>query len=240
MRDALKANEGVRPSTGSSILINFLLDSSGSMERIREAAISGFNEFRRDQCLEDGNALLTVTLFNTRLRTLCEAVPVREVPDLDLESYEPHGCTALYDAIGHTIRIADDLVAVHKPDQVLFVVLTDGLENASREFDRRGVFAMIDGRRNVSGYEFVYLGANQDSYAAGTRIGVAEGHTLDFVADRAEAAETMRRVSHNVRGYRRRGLAREEAWFEGEIERIGTIEFETWRTQSAGSGDGTE
>ena len=209
------------------------------MESIRDATISGFNEFKREQCGEDGNALFTLTLFNTRMRTVCEAVPVREVPDLDIELYEPHGSTALYDAIGRTMEATDRFVVAHHPDQVLFVILTDGLENASREFDRERVFSLIEDRRTQAGYEFVYLGANQDSYAVGIQIGVAEGHMLDFVADTFGAANTMRRLSRNVSGYRRRGHANETQWFDGDIERAGSLDPEAWRAQNLWYDSGT-
>ena len=84
------------------------------------------------------------TEYDTVFSTVCEAVPMREVPDLDHRAYEPGGMTALYDAIGHTMRITDDFVAANKPDQVLFVIMTDGEENSSREFDRKHIFQMID------------------------------------------------------------------------------------------------
>ena len=97
-----------------SILISFVLDKSGSMESMREAAIQGFNEFKASQAEEDGNALLTLTMFDTRFDHLCRAVPLREVPDLDRPPTAPTGCTALYDALAHTIREADDIVAAER------------------------------------------------------------------------------------------------------------------------------
>ena len=239
MTDTPDAAADGRPTVTRSILINVVLDSSGSMESIRDATIEGFNEFKRDQCKEDGNALFTLTLFNTRMRTVCESVPVREVPDLDFDLYEPHGSTALYDAIGLTMAATDEFVAAYQPDQVLFVILTDGLENASRQFDRERVFSLIEDRRRYAGYEFVYLGANQDSYAIGTQIGVAEGHMLDFVADSFGAASTMQRLSRNVSGFRRRGLASEVAWFDGEVERVGSIDPDAWRAQDLWYDSGT-
>lgn len=216
------------PEGNGSILINFVLDKSGSMDVIRSATISGFNEFKNDQARDSGNALLTLTLFDTNFRTVCEAVPVREVSDLDGQTYAPGGMTALYDAIGHTMRITDDYVAAHKPDQVLFVIMTDGQENSSREFSRERILQMIEDRRRLAEYEFIYLGANQDSYAVGRSMGVAPGHSLDYQASPAMTAETMKRVSHNVRGYWRKGEKHSDEFFTQAYEEDGALEPEEW------------
>ncbi len=172
-----------------SILINFVLDKSGSMDAIQEATISGFNEFKNSQAAEDGEAYFTLTLFDTTFTTVCEAVPVREVSDLDRARYAPDGMTALFDAIGHTMRITDDFVAAHKPDQVLFVIMTDGMENASREFSGERIFQMIEDRQKLAEYEFIYLGANQDSYAVGRQMGVRDGRMLDYAATPAASRD---------------------------------------------------
>ena len=219
-----------------SILINFVLDKSGSMDAIRSATISGFNEFKNDQARESGEALLTLTLFDTSFRTACEAVPLREVPDLDHQAYAPGGCTALYDAIGHTMRITDDYVAAHKPDQVLFVIMTDGYENSSREFSRERIFQMIEDRRKLAQYEFVYLGANQDSYAVGASIGVAAGHMLDYEASPDMAAATMKKMSDNVRAHRRYGATQSDAWFSPGFEADGALEPDEWERKKRSEG----
>ena len=226
-----------------TILINFVLDKSGSMDVIRDATISGFNEFLVDQQREGGEARMTLTLFDTRFFTVAEAVPVREIAPLDFETYAPGGCTALYDAIGYTMRITDDYVAEHDPDQVLFVIMTDGMENASREFDQHRIFQMIQDRQARAEYEFIYLGANQDAYAASERIGVAQDRALAWNASPLEARETMRRVSHNVRSYRRDGDKQmvSDAFFSAEFEAAGAIEYDEHKRRKAqeerGSGD---
>ncbi len=131
----MEERSDIRPQEERSILINFVLDKSGSMEIIREATVAGFNQFLRDQQEEGGSAAMTLTLFDTRFKTLVTALPVAEVRPLDRRSYIPGGNTALYDAIAHTLRLTDRYVEEHKPDQVLFVIMTDGQENASREFE---------------------------------------------------------------------------------------------------------
>lgn len=222
-----------------SILINFVLDKSGSMERIASATIDGFNEFLTDQQREGGKAVMTLTLFDTDFETVASAVPVSEMVPLDRNTYVPGGMTALYDALGHTIRITDEFVAANQPDQVLFVVMTDGLENASREFTREHVFQLIAERQAASGYEFIYLGANQDSYVESQRMGFREGRNLDYSANDAEARATMKRVSHNVRAYRREGekVMDSGKFFSADFEAAGAAEYEEHkRKQQRGRG----
>ena len=229
------AKKSVRPKSDGAdrtILINFVLDKSGSMECIREATISGFNEFKNDQGAEQGRALLTLTLFDTDFTTVCEAVPMREVPDLDRSSYAPDGLTALYDAIGRTMRITDDFVAAHRPDQVLFVIMTDGQENASREFTRERVFEMIQDRQKLARYEFMYLGANQDSYAAGVEMGMRDGRMLDYAATDEGSRGVILRASNNVRAHRRRGAPMSAQFFSPAMERLGSIPVDEWQAMS--------
>ncbi|MDO8848941.1 MAG: VWA domain-containing protein [Coriobacteriia bacterium] len=211
-----------------SILINFVLDKSGSMDTIREATISGFNEFLGDQQREGGDARMTLTLFDTRFQTVASAVPVREITSLDPGTYMPSGMTALYDAIGHTMSITNAYVAAHRPDQVLFVIMTDGLENASREFDQRKIFELIKERQEAAGYEFIYLGANQDAYAASESIGIAADRAMNWEATPAAAAATMTRVSHNVRAHRRSGMGQQAdgTFFSPAFEAEGSMDYD--------------
>ena len=167
----MEERSDIRPQEERSILINFVLDKSGSMEIIREATVAGFNQFLADQQGEGGSAAMTLTLFDTRFKTVVTALPVAEVRPLDRRSYIPGGNTALYDAIGHTLRLTDRYVEEHKPDQVLFVIMTDGQENASREFSQHQIMQLIEHRQLTADYEFIYLGANQDSYRVGAEHG---------------------------------------------------------------------
>jgi len=228
-KQAKKPNDD---QTDRSILINFVLDKSGSMDHLCEATISGFNEFKNDQAPEDGEAFFTLTLFDTQFHTVCNGVPVREVLDLDADKYAPGGMTALYDAIGHTMRLTDDFVAAHKPDQVLFVIMTDGEENSSREFSRDRVFQMIQDRQNLAHYEFIYLGANQDSYMVGQDMGLRPGRTLDYAASPQGSREVMLRASHNVRAHRRHGEKTRDQFFSAEMDRLGAIEGADWKAMS--------
>ena len=227
MSDTSRDTEG--GSQERSILINFVLDKSGSMQVVRDATISGFNEFKNDQTAEEGQAHFTLTLFDTLFDTVASAVPIREVPDLDYETYAPGGMTALYDAIGYTIRLTDDFVAANKPDQVLFVIMTDGEENSSREFGHRQIFDLIQDRQDNAQYEFIYLGANQDSYAASQGIGMHAGRSVDYAASHEGSRDAMKRASRNVSAHRRHGEKMREDFFSPELEGLGAIDPEEWK-----------
>jgi uncharacterized protein YegL len=156
--------------------IAFILDRSGSMGAHTEAAIAGFNEFLRDQQQVTGQARLSLVLFDDRVEIPFDNIPVSEVVDLDTRSYVPRGSTALLDAIGQTIdafkvRIRD-LPAAARPDQVIFAIFTDGEENASHRFTWRDIAGKIRRRQEKQGWEFLFLGANQDAIATAAQMNI--------------------------------------------------------------------
>lgn len=210
-----------------TILINVVLDKSGSMDCIRDATISSFNEFKNDQAREEGDAFMTLTFFDTHTYRFAEAAPVREMPDLTHEVYVPGGCTALYDAIGESMSVTDAFVDANHPDQVLFVIITDGAENSSREFDRDAIFTMIDQRQNEREYEFVFLGANQDSFIAGANIGIRDGRMLDFGHDEVATRSAVSRLNKNVKAYRRYGAKQVPEMFSDAFESMGADDGES-------------
>jgi len=221
------------PRADRSILINFVLDKSGSMYPLREATIAGFNEFKNAQAIEAGTALMTLTLFDTEFRTVATAVPVGDVLDLTRQTYVPGGNTALYDAVGHTMKLTDEYVAAHHPDQVLFVIMTDGEENSSLEYTRDTIFALIADRQKGAHYEFVYLGANQDSYVSGTAMGIAPGRMIDYDATPEGTHFAMSRLNLNVRAHRRSMAAQEPVWFTPDFEAMADLEGDALEAQKA-------
>ena len=184
---------------GGSIVteIVIVLDRSGSMSAICSDAIGGFNNFIREQKKLPGKANLTLAQFDNEYEIVHEHVPLKDVPELTDETYHPRATTALLDAIGRTIVKADEL----KTKQVSFVILTDGCENASREYNRSQIFDLIK-NRTESGWQFVFLAANQDAIQAGGDIGIAKGQSLTFAhtGDGVKAAYSM--TSSQVAGYR--------------------------------------
>jgi len=156
--------------------IAFILDRSGSMGAHTEAAIAGFNEFLRDQQQVTGQARLSLVLFDDRVEIPFDNIPVSEVVDLNSRSYVPRGSTALLDAIGQTIdaykvRIRD-MPAPARPDQVIFAIFTDGEENASHRFNWKDIAGKIRRRQEKQGWEFLFLGANQDAIATAAQMNI--------------------------------------------------------------------
>jgi hypothetical protein len=236
------SDERLWPPPERTTLINFVLDKSGSMGSIAEATISGFNEFKQSQRDTAGRALFTLTLFDTEIQRRCTALPIERVADLDRTSYQPGGCTALYDAVGSTIFDVDRYLEGHGDgiSQVVFVIMTDGLENASREFTHRQVFDMIAERQASHGYEFVYLGANQDSYAVSGDMGVRARRSRNFIASSAGVSEAYACLSAEMSDYRREGTRVRAAWFEsapGQGEASGGTGDRGADASSANGGD---
>jgi uncharacterized protein YegL len=156
--------------------IAFILDRSGSMEIHTEAAIAGFNEFLRDQQQVEGQARLTLVLFDDRVEIPIDNIPVSEVVDLDTRTYTTRGSTALLDAIGQTVdafkvRIRE-LPENDRPDQVIFAIFTDGEENASHRFTWQNIAGKIRRRQEKQGWEFLFLGANQDAIATAAQMNI--------------------------------------------------------------------
>lgn len=164
----------------------FILDRSGSMCGLESDTIGGFNAMLEKQKKAEGTVLLSTILFNQESVVLHDRVNVLDVPALDGKDYEVSGCTALFDAVGGALRHVRN---VHRyirpedvPDHVLFVITTDGMENASCRFSESDVKRMIaEGREK--GWEFLFLGANIDAVATARGFGLSEENAVDFVND---------------------------------------------------------
>ena len=150
----------------------FLMDRSGSMSGSEEDTIGGFNSFIERHKQKDVNTTVTTILFDDKYEILYKRVPITEVNKLTREEYWVRGCTALLDAIGKTITTLDREI----DNKVLFVIMTDGFENASREYSKEQIQSLI-GSHN---WEFIYIGADIDSYAEAGCIGIRKTHTANY------------------------------------------------------------
>jgi hypothetical protein len=190
----------------NSTEIIFVVDRSASMASIAEAMKSGFEEFISKQKGVDGECRVTLTRFDDHYDVVYTGRPLTEVASLELE---PRGMTALLDAVGRTINDTGSRLARMKesdrPSQVLFVIITDGQENASREFNRERVFRMITHQREKYNWEFIFLGANQDSIASARDLGIHVSNAVCFNADVGGTKGLMRGLSANVANYRSSG-----------------------------------
>jgi len=179
-----------------------IIDRSGSMEAIRSDAIGGFNAFLREQKKRPGSAHLTLVLFDDQSDVVLDGVPLGEVLELTEETYVPRGMTALLDAVGRTvdsvsIRLGE--TAQHdRPDTVIFAILTDGMENASREYTRDRVFHKISSHTKNNGWEFIFLAANQDAIETGESMGIMGKRNINFEATSDGVMHACRLMSTEV------------------------------------------
>jgi Mg-chelatase subunit ChlD len=188
--------------------ISIVLDRSGSMEIVRDATISGFNEFIDGQRAVPGEAQISLVQFDTEdaYEVLYEAKRIRDVPKMTVETYVPRGGTPLHDAIGRTIdglgaKLAKTSEA-ERPGKVVIVIMTDGLENSSREYSSARIAEMIKHQREVYKWEFVFLGANQDAILTGEKLNILGRSSLTYAATAAGAGNALRAASRSLGRYR--------------------------------------
>lgn len=151
----------------------FILDKSGSMSGSEENTISSFNEYLEKEKKNPFETRVTTVLFSDSYKMLYKRNPIKNVKPLTEKEYYVGGCTALYDALGNTISY----MKRQNPTQVLFIVITDGYENASKEYNKDKIKRMIESH---SDWEFIYIGADIDSYAAGGELGIKASHIANF------------------------------------------------------------
>ena len=167
--------------------IVFILDRSGSMAGLEKDTIGGFNAMLEKQRQGEGQALISTVLFSGESAVIHDRVDARDVPPLTEKDYFVCGCTALLDAIGGAIHHIGNVHkyarAEDRPERTLFVITTDGMENASRHYDLRRVRAMIERQKARYGWEFLFLGANIDAVDTAARLGIDADRAANFHCD---------------------------------------------------------
>lgn len=165
----------------------FILDRSGSMGGMEEDTIGGFNSALKKQKSKDGEVIWSTVLFDDKIEVIHDRTPIEKIEKLTEDDYYVRGCTALLDAVGRAIHHIGN---VHKyareedvPDSTLFVITTDGMENASREYTYRGVKQMIKRQQEKYGWEFLFLGANMDAVSEAGRLGIHSYRAARFHND---------------------------------------------------------
>ena len=149
----------------------FLLDRSGSMRGLESDTIDGYNSLLESQ--KNNNVKVTTILFDHQYEILTNRIDIKEAKKLDDQTYFVRGCTALLDAIGKTIEELDK----QNPKKVLFVITTDGEENASQKYNKNQIRELIKGHNN---WEFIYIGADIDSYKEGSLIGIQTKNIANY------------------------------------------------------------
>ena len=167
----------------------FILDRSGSMGGTESDTIGGYNSYIDD--LKNKEARITTVLFDNEYEMITKRQDVKEVKKLTKKQYFVRGCTALLDAIGKTIKYMEK----EKSEKVLFIITTDGYENASHEFNKEQIKEMIQGHKD---WEFMYIGADIDSYSEGQSIGIDSSNIANYKKDKkgiSKLFKSMGRVS---------------------------------------------
>ena len=182
--------------------IVFILDRSGSMAGLEGDTIGGFNAMIEKQKKEPGEAVISTVLFDNDCEVLHDRIAIENIPAMTDRDYYVRGCTALLDAVGGAIHHIGN---VHKyareedrPEKTLFVITTDGMENASRKYSYDRVKMMIQRQQEKYGWEFIFLGANIDAAKEAARFGISEDRAANYHADSAGTAVIYEAVSEAV------------------------------------------
>lgn len=190
----------------------FILDRSGSMAGLETDTIGGFNGMLNKQKGEPGDAVVTTVLFDDRYELLHDRIPIQGVQPLNDQQYYVRGCTALLDAIGRTIakvkRAHAGMAPDYRPDKVLFVITTDGYENASREYSWETVKTLVEAQK-AQGWEFLFLGANLDAVGTAARFGIHADRAVRYHADHRGTQLNYETVSQAVSAFREGHMAPE-------------------------------
>lgn len=167
--------------------IVFIIDRSGSMQGLEADTIGGFNSMIEKQKKEEGEALISTVLFDDESTVIHDRVDLKEIRPLTDRDYYVRGCTALLDAVGGAIHHIRNIYKYARPEDVpehtLFVITTDGLENASRTYDAAKVRRMVERQKETAGWEFIFLGANIDAVEAAGRIGIKKNRAVNYHSD---------------------------------------------------------
>ena len=165
----------------------FILDRSGSMSGLETDTICGYNALLKKQKEETGEAIITTVLFDDHYELLHDRINLRGVRPITQDEYYVRGTTALLDAVGKTInKIGNALEHTReevRPEHIMFVITTDGLENASREFSSEKVKQMIEHQKSKYSWEFIFLGANIDAAETAAKVGISKDMAVNYHAD---------------------------------------------------------
>lgn len=185
-----------------------ILDRSGSMSSIKDDVIGGFNSFIEEQRKVEGFANVSLYMFDDQYESVYEGTELYLVPKLTNETFVPRGTTALLDSIGKTINSVGARLAntpeSERPSKVMVVIITDGHENSSKEFTAAQIKEMTEHQTNVYGWQFLYIGANQDSFSVAQSYGI--GHAFNFSADSKGTSDMYGMLRNVTACYRSTGV----------------------------------
>lgn len=181
-----------------------ILDRSGSMQRLAEDTIGGFNSLIENQKKLEGKCTVTTVLFDNKVEILYQGKNIKEVPTLTSKEYFARGSTALLDAIGITINETNSKISSmkeEKPNKVLVAITTDGLENSSNEYSYSSIKSLIEEKKKL-GWDFIFLGANIDAIGEANKFGIERDMAMNIKATKVgqrHAFESINRAAYNAR-----------------------------------------
>ena len=184
----------------------FILDRSGSMSGLESDTIGGFNSLIEKQRRQEGECYVSVVLFDNESEVLYDRVKLSEVREMTRDDYSVRGCTALIDAIGGAIHHIGNIHKYARPEDVpehtMFVITTDGMENASRRYSSDKVKKMIGHEKEKYGWEFLFIGANIDAVETAGHFGIGADRAVNYHADSKGTSVLFEAVSSTIQGFR--------------------------------------
>lgn len=193
----------------------FVVDRSGSMSGLESDTIGGFNATLKAHKKAEGEAVVSTVLFDHETKVLHDRIPIENVSPMTEKDYKVRGCTALLDAVGGAIRhisnIHKYLPEEYKPEHTIFVITTDGLENASTEYTYKQVKHLIT-EKEEAGWDFLFLGANIDAAAEASKIGIPVARAATFIADKLGSKTMFGAVCAETISMRAGCSQRDESW----------------------------
>lgn len=200
----------------------YVLDRSGSMAGLEHDTIGGFNGMLERQKKEKGEAFVTTVLFDDQYEVLHDHLPIQAVRSMTEKDYYVRGCTALYDAVGKTIQkiinIQRSTAAEEQAEKVIFVITTDGFENASREYSCSRLKSMIEYQKARYGWEFIFLGANMDAVQEARQFGINADRSVTYENDGEGVALNYKVLAETVSCMRANPSAAMGSEWKKEIE----------------------
>jgi uncharacterized protein YegL len=195
----------------------FILDKSGSMSGLESDTIGGYNSMLKKQKDIESECRITTVLFNNNYRLLHDRIDIKAVGEMTEKEYYVGGMTALLDAVGKTIHKIDNAqkhtAEDYRAEKVIFVIITDGLENASREYTAKKIKALIEKQKEKYAWEFIFLGANIDAVETAESYGISADRAVDYLADSEGTELNFKVMSKAVASFRKTGKI-EEAYFD--------------------------
>lgn len=199
-------SERVKHMKKDLVELVFILDRSGSMSGLEEQTIGGFNRLISEQKEVKGEAIVSTVLFDDAFEVIHNRLPIQRIESMTSKEYYVRGSTALLDAIGRSIvkirHIHQKLDEEAKPEKTLFFIITDGMENASKEFDYTHIKDYIELQKEKYGWEFIFMGANIDAIKTAKKFGVDSNRAVQYHSDEQGTNLNYRVMSETIRDLR--------------------------------------